>query len=66
MNQTKRKLNFIFASIFAVGFALAGSLAFAEAEHKWKMATSWGGGPLMELGAKAFANRVNLLYGWSS
>lgn len=31
------------------------------AEHEWKMATSWGGGPLMELGAKAFAEKVELL-----
>ncbi len=61
MNQIKRRLKLIVVSIFAAAFALATSLVFAEAEHKWKMATSWGGGPLMELGAKAFANRVNLL-----
>ena len=30
----------------------------AEAEHKWKMATSWSGGPLMEIGAQAFADKV--------
>ena len=30
------------------------------AEHEWKMATSWGGGPLMEIGAKAFAEKVEL------
>ncbi len=28
------------------------------AEHNWKLAASWGGGPLMEIGAKAFAARV--------
>ena len=28
---------------------------------KWKMAASWGGGPLMEIGAKAFAEKVKFL-----
>ncbi|NKC14179.1 MAG: C4-dicarboxylate ABC transporter substrate-binding protein [Gammaproteobacteria bacterium] len=40
---------------------LFGASVFAADRHKWKMATSWGGGPLMELGAKAFANKVELL-----
>ena len=31
------------------------------AEHNWKMQTEWAGGPLMELGSKAFAERVKLL-----
>jgi TRAP-type mannitol/chloroaromatic compound transport system substrate-binding protein len=31
------------------------------AEVKWKMATSWGGGPLMDIGAKAFAEKVKFL-----
>jgi TRAP-type mannitol/chloroaromatic compound transport system substrate-binding protein len=35
--------------------------AAAEPVHKWKMATSWGGGPLMEIGSKAFADKVGLL-----
>ena len=43
---------------------LAATLAVAQpalaAEHNWKMATSWGGGPLMEIGAKAFADKVKL------
>jgi TRAP-type mannitol/chloroaromatic compound transport system substrate-binding protein len=30
------------------------------ADVKWKMATSWGGGPLMEIGAKAFAEKVKM------
>ncbi len=33
----------------------------AAAEVKWKMATSWGGGPLMDIGAKAFAEKVAFL-----
>ncbi len=28
---------------------------------KWRMATSWSGGPLMEIGAKAFAEKVEFL-----
>ena len=31
------------------------------AEHNWKMPTSWGGGPLQEIGAKAFAKDVETL-----
>lgn len=38
--------------------ALLSSAALA-AEHEWKMATTVTGGPLMELGAKAFAERVS-------
>ncbi|MDH3594660.1 MAG: C4-dicarboxylate ABC transporter substrate-binding protein [Rhodospirillales bacterium] len=33
----------------------------ADALHKWKMAASWGGGPLMEIGSKAFAEKAGLL-----
>ena len=50
--------------MFAAAALLAGA-TFAPspvkaAEHEWKMATSWGGGPLMEIGAKAFAEKVEL------
>lgn len=30
---------------------------------KWKMATGWAGGPLMDIGAKAFADRLKQLSG---
>ncbi len=51
-------------SMFAAAALLAGA-TFAPspvkaAEHEWKMATSWGGGPLMDIGAKAFAEKVEL------
>ena len=40
----------------------AGTLAFSASagaqEHSFKMATGWGGGPLMEIGAQAFADKV--------
>jgi TRAP-type mannitol/chloroaromatic compound transport system substrate-binding protein len=47
------------AAAVTIGLALSGN-AFA-AETNWKMATSWGGGPLMEIGAKAFADKVKFL-----
>ncbi len=57
-NMTKR--NFIKglagAAALLVGLG-AGSAAFAQ-EHSFKMATGWGGGPLMDIGAKAFAEKV--------
>jgi TRAP-type mannitol/chloroaromatic compound transport system substrate-binding protein len=31
------------------------------AEHTWNMQTEWGGGPLMDLGAKAFAEKIKFL-----
>jgi hypothetical protein len=44
----------------AVAFsAVVGSAQAAE--HNWKLAASWGGGPLMEIGAKAFAEKVKFL-----
>ena len=43
-------------------FLLTAATASADVvEHKWKMASAWGGGPLHELGAKDFAERVELL-----
>lgn len=54
----KLKLFPIYGALL-LGLALVGPAGAAE--HNWRMATSWGGGPLMEIGAKAFANRVNEL-----
>ncbi len=47
----------------AVTTAAVTSTATASraATKTWKMATSWGGGPLMEIGAKAFADKINYL-----
>lgn len=48
-----------------LGAAGAVALTVAMPGHgfaaNWKMATSWGGGPLMEIGAKAFAAKVKFL-----
>lgn len=52
---------FLTICAFLVGSAMAWTTTHAAAEHEWKMATSWGGGPLMELGAQAFADKVEML-----
>ena len=51
-----------------IGFGLVGMAAVAlaptgavSAEHNWKMQTEWDGGPLMDLGAKAFAEKIKFL-----
>ncbi len=56
-----RKISMLgIAAAVAASFAMP-SDALAQAKHKWKMAASWGGGPLMEIGAKAFASKVKFL-----
>ncbi len=50
----------------AVAAVVAGTFAttaFAQDSHYFRMATSWSGGPLMEIGAEAFAERVRQLSG---
>jgi len=57
MKKSRRFWTLCAAFLVAAVTVVAGSGAEA-ANVKWKMATSWGGGPLMEIGAKAFAARV--------
>jgi TRAP-type mannitol/chloroaromatic compound transport system substrate-binding protein len=49
----------------AAAAALAATPAAAQSgqTHSWKMATAWPGGPLMDIGAKAFADRIGELSG---
>ena len=48
------------AAAFAAALAFAAPGFAAEKEsHSFQMATGWGGGPLMDIGAKAFADKVN-------
>src|SRR5687767_13662497 len=51
----------------ATAAALAASPAAAQQRsgpsYNWKMATAWPGGPLMDIGAKAFAERLAFLSG---
>ena len=51
----------ILTTAAAVSATLASVTQVSAAEQKWKMAASWGGGPLMEIGAKAFANKAKFL-----
>ena len=55
MRQVQNLILLVAAVTIAAGLALAKD---AAAEVKWKMATSWGGGPLMEIGAKALAQKI--------
>ena len=51
-------------TLLGAAVAIVASFAFPRdslAEVKWKMATSWGGGPLMEIGAKALAQKIEFL-----
>ena len=59
MSHVKRLTKFGAAAARAAATLI--STPVKAAEHEWKMATSWGGGPLMELGAKAFAEKIDLL-----
>ncbi len=45
----------------AAAIAAAITVPGAAQAAKWKMAASWGGGPLMAIGAKAFAEKVEFL-----
>lgn len=60
-----RKRDFIRAG--TVGSLALGAASAANAQsgptYNWKMATIWPGGPMMEIGAKAFADRMALLSG---
>jgi TRAP-type mannitol/chloroaromatic compound transport system substrate-binding protein len=48
-------------TMLGAAVALSAATTAQAAEHNWKMATGWGGGPLMEIGAKAFAEKVKFL-----
>ena len=49
-------------SFAAAGWLALSAPAFAQ-NHSFKMATGWPGGPLMDIGAKAFAERIDFLSG---
>lgn len=57
MSYLKHLKRIAVAASFVAGVGLAGT-AVAQ-EHTFKMATGWGGGPLMDIGAKAFADKVD-------
>ena len=49
-------------AVATAGMAIARP-ASAQATYNWKMATGWAGGPLMDIGAKAFAEKMEQLSG---
>lgn len=59
------KRDFLKAGAVAAAATLAATQARAQqgATHTWKMATGWPGGPLMDIGAKAFAERIEQFSG---
>ncbi len=56
-----RKLTMLGVATAVVASITLSGNANATGKHKWKMATSWGGGPLMEIGAKALAEKIKFL-----
>ena len=63
-----KKREFLKAGAVTAAAAAAAATALpARAQsgpsYNWKMATSWSGGPLMEIGAKAFAERLAFFSG---
>ncbi|QAZ39402.1 C4-dicarboxylate ABC transporter substrate-binding protein [Methylibium sp. Pch-M] len=60
-----KRRNFVNATLGSAGlFATAGALAqTAGPSYSWKMATGWAGGPIMDIGAKAFAERMEFFSG---
>ena len=65
-NQEETKMNkrdFVRAG--ALGSLALGAASTAQAQssptYNWKMATGWAGGPLMDVGAKLFAERMDQL-----
>jgi TRAP-type mannitol/chloroaromatic compound transport system substrate-binding protein len=58
-----KKRDFLKAGAAAGALAVP-TAAFAQgASYNWKMATGWAAGPLMDIGAKAFAERISQLSG---
>ena len=59
-----RKRDFLKAGAAAAVLALpAASVRAQGASYNWKMSAGWGGGPLMDVGSKAFADRLEQLSG---
>jgi TRAP-type mannitol/chloroaromatic compound transport system substrate-binding protein len=60
-----RKRDFLKVGAAAAAATLAASAARAQSgpTYNWKMATGWPGGPLMDIGAKAFADRMEQFSG---
>jgi TRAP-type mannitol/chloroaromatic compound transport system substrate-binding protein len=55
-----KRRNFVHAALGSAGLAAAAGAAAQTAgpTYNWKMATGWAGGPIMDIGAKAFCERM--------
>ena len=59
-----KKRDFLKGGAAAAALALpAVSVQAQGATYNWKMATGWGGGPLMDIGSKAFAEKMDQFSG---
>lgn len=56
-----KKREFLIAGAAATPSLVLAQSARAQTTINWKMATGWGGGPLMDIGAKAFAEKLGLI-----
>ena len=57
------KRDFLKISAAAAALAVPAAANAQGATYNWKMATGWGGGPLMDVGSKAFAEKIDFLSG---
>lgn len=57
------KRDFLKISAAAAALAVPAAANAQGATYNWKMATGWGGGPLMDIGSKAFAEKIDFLSG---
>src|SRR5829696_7757167 len=58
-----KKRDFLKAGAAAGVFAAPAIALAADATYNWKMATGWASGPLMDVGAKLFADRLDQMSG---
>ena len=57
------KRDFLKIGAAAAALAVPAAANAQGAAYNWKMATGWGGGPLMDIGSKAFAEKMDFLSG---
>jgi TRAP-type mannitol/chloroaromatic compound transport system substrate-binding protein len=58
-----KKRDFLKISAATAALAVPAAAHAQGATYNWKMATGWGGGPLMDIGSKAFAEKMDFLSG---
>lgn len=59
MTKSTMRLTAVSAALAATLIFAGASLAADKETHSFQMATGWAGGPLMDIGAQAFADKVN-------